>query len=102
MTTVDAKDESRSSKRYAGIGEAMNFVTGDLKAHRMWCDRHNKAGFPAIDAAIEVVDAVTETRLLDGPIEVLCEFDAYSGIHARYVFELDWELNALGPTTRKK
>ena len=55
-----------------------------------------------VDAAIEAVDAVTETRLLDGPIEVLCEFDAYSGIHARYVFELDWELNALGPTTRKK
>ena len=102
MTTVDAKDDGRRSKRYAGMGEAQNFAILDLKAHRMWCERHNNAGVPIINRSIEDVNAVTEARLLDGPIEVLCEFDDHTGIHARYVFELDRALNALGPTTTRR
>lgn len=102
MTSDTASNPNRRSKRYAGMGEAQGYAITDLRAHEMWCKRHNNAGVPAIMRAIEEVSNVTEARLLDGPIEVLCEFDEHTGIHARYVFELDRALNALGPTTTRR
>lgn len=93
MTTVDSKDPDRRSKRYAGMGEAQNYAIADLRAHEMWCDRHNKAGIPIIHEAVEKVSSVTEARLLtEGPITITADFDEYSGIHAQYVFELDRKL----------